>query len=71
MTVVLETYHSCEGTRAALMQDKNSESIRLEVYTPIDNTALATSVFSGTYLSKSSARHAMKRYGTGWKKEEA
>ena len=69
MTVVIEKYRSNDGTFADIQQEKYSTLYQLDIYSLIDSAPLAQSVFRSNYTSIKSARQAMKRYGTGWKRE--
>lgn len=70
MTIVLEKYRSVDGTRANISQDKYSTLYTLDVFHVFNDSAYALTVFRGNYMSRSSARRAMKRFGSEWKKEE-
>ena len=70
MTIVLEKYRSDDGTRADIQQDKYSTLYTLDVFHVFKNSYYTLTVFRGNYMTRSSARRAMKRFGTGWKKEE-
>lgn len=70
MTVVLEKYRSDDGTRADIQQEKYSTLYQLDVFRLIDNGPFTQTVHRGNYMTRSSARRAMKRFGTGWEKEE-
>ena len=69
MTVVLEKYRSADGTIANIQQEKFSDLFQLDVFQVFSNSGYALTVYRGNYTTRSSARRAMKRYGTEWKKE--
>lgn len=69
MTIVLEKYRSDDGTLANIQQEKYCSCYQLDVFQLIDNGPFAQTIYRGNYMTRSSARRAMKRFGTEWKKE--
>lgn len=70
MTLVIERYASKEGIKASIAIDKDYTALKLSVYEPIDGGPFATTLFQGYYTTKKSARQALKRFATDWKREE-
>lgn len=63
MTIVLESYQDKNKVTAYIEQKKYCQSFQLKVFTTV-NDDIVVPIASRTYLSKSSARKAMKRYMT-------
>ena len=70
MTYVLAHYENENGLKADIEQDKYCSSFRLDVYRSIDDNPLAMTVYRGNYYTKKTARQALNRFGSDWKKVE-
>jgi len=69
MTVVLETYRNECGEIADIQQDKYCSAFTLEICKPIqEGSPFANTILKRNYVSKKSARQAMRNYDKTWKK---
>lgn len=68
MTIVLAEYTDGAGLIAYIEQEKYCRSFSLKIVQPINGGPFARTIYSGTYLSRSSARAAMNRLSRTWSK---
>lgn len=73
MTITIATYKTndnvlfCDPIYASIEQEKYCSSYKLIIYANLSrDSSIATTLYTGTYTSKKTARSAMNRYGSGW-----